>query len=376
MRPIVVLLALYIVCPGFGQDSIMEDLRSLYLRNEFDSLIEKYAQDYKGLDDSALYYLGLSCFNTEDDENCLLFLKLSLAKGSNNLEAYFYIGMTHNYMGNYDKGIKAFLTAIQFNSEDGKSHCGLGDSYYNQKKQSKALISYKNAANTNDTPDRAYMMIAQIYTNMGSDDEALKSYYLAKTKISKETSSYSNCLYNIGLYELSGNQYTKAEKTYSELIELSPNDEEIIKKLIQVFYAQRQYTKAEPLKRRLYSIHSRQPKDATAKKMFCFDKFEYKETNIIAYEYFDNPAGKLYYKHIFYILDDSGNVDYSVQTESSAITEEQGGPKYLLGKSSSNGHSTYSIGFEEDFHYDDLKDAVKMVIDGSTQPISHSRIKN
>jgi len=376
MRPILVLFGLFIVFTGFGQESITEDIRSLYQRNEFDSLLEKYAQDYEDLSDSALHYLGLSCYNTEDDENCLHFLKLSLAKDSNNPEAYFYIGMTHNYMSNYDKAINAFLTAIEFNSEDGKSHCGLGDSYYNQKEPLKALIAYQNAVNTKRAPDRAYMMIAQIYTNMGLDAEALKSYYLAKTKISKETTSYVNCLYNIGLYELSGKQYENAKITYSELIEISPNDEEIIKKLIQVYYAQGDYSKAEPLKRRLYSIHSRQPKQAKTKKMFCFDQFEYLGKNVVAYEYFDNPAGTLYYKHIFYILDEAGQVDYSVQTENSTISEEMGGPKYLLGKSSSYGHNTYSIGFEEDFHYDDLKDAVKKVIDGSTQPASYSRIKN
>ncbi len=98
MRPILVLFGLFIVFTGFGQESITEDIRSLYQRNEFDSLIEKYAQDYEDLSDSALHYLGLSCYNTEDDENCLHFLKLSLAKDSNNAEAYFYIGMTHNYM--------------------------------------------------------------------------------------------------------------------------------------------------------------------------------------------------------------------------------------------------------------------------------------
>jgi hypothetical protein len=44
-------------------------------------------------------------------------------------------------------------------------------------------------------------MIPQIYAELNQPDKALLAFYKSKESISKDSDSYINALYNIGLYE-------------------------------------------------------------------------------------------------------------------------------------------------------------------------------
>lgn len=359
---------------SYCQTSSIIEVKELYAQDKFEEIITNYTEEDNEYDSEALYYIAMCYYIKQDDENCIKYIDLSIAKDKTNPKAFFVKGMTQNYLGDYNNGSKSFQKSIELDPSNGNTYCGLGDSYYNQNKLKKALKAYTTSIEKSNYPDRSYLMVPQVFNDLNQPDQALLGYYKAKEKISKETGSYMNCLFNIGLHELIRKDYSKAEIAFTELIEIEPNDQETLSKLIQVYYGQKEYSKVKPLKRRLYSVHARNKENGALEAMYCFDQFNLNGKQIKAYEKFDSPEGQIYYKHVFYILDDQGNIDYSVHTENSPISIELGGPKYILGKTKGNVHTTYAISFEEDFNYDDLKIAVIKIIDNKITASSSSTI--
>ena len=109
--------------------------------------------------------------------------------------------------------------------------------------------------------------------------------------------------------------------------------------------------------------------------MFCFDQFDWDDKLILAYERFAVKKGELYYKHIFYVTNDKGETEFTIQTENSPFSEELGGggPIYVLGMDKDGTHSTFSYVFKEGFNYEDLKKTVILVLDEKIKAGASSR---
>ena len=263
--------------------------------------------------------------------------------------------------------------AIDLDSNNTNYFSGLGDSYVSQEKYEKALSAYSTAAEKKDPIDRPFVMIPQIYAELNQPKKALESFYKSKLVISKESDSYINVLYNIGLYEYLNKDYDKSETAFKELIELAPNDYNTYAKLIQVYYGKKEYEKAKPLREKLYQAYDQGILEDNLKEMFCFDQFDWNDKLIQVFERFAVKEGKLYYKHIFYVVNDIGKTEFRIQTENSPISVELGGPKYVLGMDKDGTHSTFSYGFEEDFNYEDLKKVVILVLEEKIKAGASSR---
>lgn len=342
----------------FAQDNITEELKTLSESNQFDKIIEQYASKSKDYSAKALYYIGEAYYMKEDDNNCIKFMNLSIAKDSKDPAPYYIKASTLNYMGKYNDAIKCFQLAINLKPDDAAFYSGLGDSYFQLEKLDLALESYKKATEQKNCHDRPFSMIAQIYSDLKQNDKALEAFYIAKSKISKESKSYINALFNIGLLESLNGNYDKAEPAFIELIQLDPTDYHSYAKLIQIFYHRKEYDKAKLYKDKLYEAHNKGELKDNLKDMFCFDQFKWNDYLIQVYERYENEnKGDIYNKHLFYVLDNTGKIVLRVQTEFSPISIELGGPSYFLCANKGDTHYNPGIGFNEDFKYDDLKSA-------------------
>ena len=116
-------------------------------------------------------------------------------------------------------------------------------------------------------------------------------------------------------------------------------------------------------------------------KEFCFDQFDWKDKTIMVFEQFEEPEGRLYYKHIFYVVDEEGKISQTVQTEwSIAMEMNDNGMKYVLGRDfypPDDGpriahYSYFQYLFKEDFDYSELKKAVLAVLNEEDSPTSSS----
>ena len=356
-----------------AQDAVADELKALSDNKQYDEVIARYGSSKREYSAKSLYYVGLAYYMKEDDNNCLKFMNLSIDKDPTDAKVYYFKASTLNYMEKNEEAVTVFKKAIELKPTVPDYYSGLGDSYYNLKKPELALEAYKKATEQEDVPDRPYSMIAQIYSDLKNNEKALEAYYVAKAKISKETKSYINTLYNIGLFESLKGNYDKAEPAFAELLELAPNDYHAMAKLIQIYYHQKNYDKAKPYKEKLYDAYKNEKLTGNLKDMFCFDQFKWNDKNIQAYERYQTESKDIYNKHIFYVLGTDGKIEFKIQTEYSPISEELKGPKYLLCMTKGDKHSTFNIGFNDDFKYDDLKASVIKILEEKVKPSATSQ---
>lgn len=358
----------------FAQDKTTTDLKALSANNKYDTIIEQYAPKSKDYSAKSLYYIGLAYYMKEEDSNCIKFMNLAIDKDPKDPAPYYIKASTLNYMEQYDEAIKNFQSAINLKSDDAVFYSGLGDSYYNLKKLDLALESYKKAIEQKDCPDRPYSFVAQIYSDQKNNDKALEAFYIEKSKIDKTSTSYINALFNIGLLESLNGNYEKAEPAFLELLQLDPTDYHSYAKLIQIYYHRKEYEKAKPYRDKLYEAHKKGLLKDNLKDMFCYDQFKWNGKLIEAFERYEvGHKNDIYNKHIFYIIDNQGEIEFKIQTEYESISVEHGGPKYLLCMQKGETHSTFNIGFNDDLIYENLKKSVIDILEEKVKPTATSK---
>ena len=357
----------------FAQDKISDELKALTDNKQYDKIISQYASKCNDCSAKSLYYIGLAYYMKEDDNNCLKFMDKAIDKDAKDPKPFYIKASTLNYMKKYDEAIKSFQVAISLKPDNAEYYSGLGDSYYNLEKLDLSLDAYKKATEQRDCPDRPYSYIAQIYSDQKNNEKALEAFYVAKSKISKESSSYQNALFNIGLLESLKGNYDKAEPAFVELLQLDPTDYHTHAKLIQIYYNRKEYDKAKPYKDKLYAAFKKGELKGNMKDMFCFDQFKWNDKLIQAFERFEEGSNDIYNKHVFYVVNQADKIEYRIQTEFSPISVEQGGSKYLLCRTKGDTHSTYNIGFNDNFKYDDLKKSVIDILEEKVKPTATSQ---
>lgn len=358
---------------NYSQDEITIDLKKAYQSGEYDLIISEHSDKIKNYPAKAIYYVGMAYYMKSEDEKAIKTMDLSIKKDKLDPAPHFIKGITLNYMSEYEKAIKSFKKAIKLDSKNTHFYSGLGDSYFELKKYEKALVAYTKSTQQTDPIDRPFTMIPQIYVNTNEPEKALKAFYTSKETISKKSDSYINALYNIGLYELLNKQYDKSETAYLELIELEPNDFHSYAKLIQIYYGKKEYEKAKPYREILYNAYDQGILKDDLRNMFCFDQFDWNNKLVQVFERFAVEEGELYYKHLFYVVNKKGEIEYRIQTENSPIAEELGSGKYAIGMDKDGTHSTFGF-IEEDFDYENLKSIVIQILDKEIKAAASSRV--
>lgn len=374
MKRILILLAVFCFQNIlFAQIDKSEELKTLFESEEYDKIIKEYSKDREQLSAKSIYFIGMAHYMKEEDERCIEMMNLSIQKDDTYPDPFFIKGMTLNYLGKFNEAIATFEQAINIYPDKSDYFSGLGDSYFSIEEYDKALSAYQESIRKDDPVERPFTMIPQIYSAQGKNVEALEAFYTAKQNISKEGNSYINILYNIGLSELLQDNYDKAESAFKELIELYPEDYSSYAKLIQIYYAKKEYDKATPYRKSLYEAYDKEALPDNLKEMFCFDQFDWRDKLIQVFERFEEKEGELYYKHIFYVVNQQDELEFKLQTENSPISVELGGPKYLIGMEKDGEHSTFNYGFDEDFEYDDLKETIIEILEDRIKPTTTSR---
>ena len=357
---------------GFSQDSLYTQLKRLADNRQFDEVISRYSGDAKNYSAESLYMIGVAYYMKQDDANCIKLMNLSIEKDPKGPKAYFIKASTLNYLSQFEEAARTFQSAIALKPDDAEYYSGLGDSYYNLEKFNLSITAYKTAIEKRDCPDRPYSMIAQIYADQKDNDKALEAFYVAKGKIDKKSDSYLNALFNIGLMESLKGNYDKAEPAFLELLQLAPSDYHTYAKLIQVYFGRKEYDKAKAYRDKLYEAHKKGLLEDNMRDMFCFDQFKWNDKLIQVFERFEEGSEHIYAKHIFYVESQEGKLEFKIQTEYDPLSVAQGGTKYLLCMARGNSHSTFAIGFNDDFKYEDLKKYVVDILEGKLKPAATS----
>lgn len=356
-----------------AQENIITELDSLYVQEAYDYIIENYSEKVDELPVEATYYIGRAYFMKEDDANCLKFMNIAISKEPKYPGSHYMKGVTFQFLEQPDSALISIQRAISLTDTVANYYTTLGDVYITLNQTDEALLAYQEATKRKNPQARAYTMIAEIQNANNQTKEALNTYYLAKEKTPPEDPSYHSVLFNIGLLEYLNENYQKAQEVFLDLTNSLPQDYHARAKLIQTYYALEDYEKANPHRDILYEAYHKGNLPENMKDMFCFDQFKWKGKRIQAFERFEEPEGELYYKHLFYVINEQNEVAYRIQTENSVMSMALGGPKYLLGMNKDGVHSTLGFGFTEDFSYEFLKKAVIQVVEEKADPVASSK---
>lgn len=361
-KGVLILFAVLVSSLSFAQVSIETQLNALLELKQYDKMIARYHKD-SAYSAKALYYFGFAYFLKEDDTNALRLLEQSIAKSDKDAAPFFIKGTILNYRQRYTDAVGVFKKAIQLEPRDARAYTGLGDALYYTKQPEAALVAYNAATQQRNTTERPYSMIAQIYSELGQKDKALEAYYTTSSKTDSASDTHANALFNIGLLESLNEHYDKAEPALLQLVRLRPADFQAYAKLVQVYYGLKQYERAAPYRDALYRAYELKALPENMKDKFCFEQFKVDGKLVQGYERFQQGKSKqIYNKHIFYVLNNKGDVDYTVQTEYSPVSIERKGPAYLLCGNKGESHVNYGVGFNDPVPYKELHDAVVKIV--------------
>ncbi|MEC5395312.1 tetratricopeptide repeat protein [Bergeyella sp. RCAD1439] len=359
MKPLFAALLIALCATSINAQDLNSELKTLTEQNQYKKIVEEYSKNYENLSAQSLYYIGQAFYMLENDKECLKFMDLSIKKDNQNPAPFFIKASTLNYMGEFDEAIVHFQKAIKLNPNDVESLSGLGDAYHQKGDYIKAAESYLKATKLPDCPERTFYMLGQMYSDSKDTEKALEAFCQAKNNINPTSEYYANSLFNIGLLESLKKNYAKAEPIFKEIIQIAPNDYHSYSKLIKIYYHNRDYDKAEPLKKNLYEAH-RQGKliGTNLEDMFCIEQFEWENNNVLVFERYENGnKGNIYNKHLFYVKDKNGTTLLRVQTEFSPTSVTLKGSEYVLCANRGSVHFNPGIGFREGYKYEDVKSA-------------------
>jgi len=350
-------------------DSNLESMRESYKNGEYKSLINKYADKTKKLSAKEIYYVGMSYYMLEDDENALKFLSASIEKGPADFDMYYYRGMTLYYMKQYAEALPDINRAIDLLPDEMDFYLGKSKVYSALGKTDSAILTLETAFQIDSSNIQILDELAYLLSETKNYNRAIHINKCVLNNVSENSNEYKNALYNIGLFHLLLGQADKAEPYLISCLEKFPKYYDAIPKLIQSFYAQKKYSESESYKKSLYELHTKNVLPNSMEDMFCYDQFYWKDKLVMAYEYFevlDNGFKTIKYR--FFVTDGKGNIEYWVQSESSAAVRQSEGD-YILAVEKNNNHFSYwSYKFSDLSDYDALKEQLLKILNEEIQP--------
>jgi tetratricopeptide (TPR) repeat protein len=327
--------------------------------------------------DSSLYRLGRAFFYLDNYPEGQKYLTLALQKNPRYANAWYYRGVSYLFTEEYDRGISDAKKGRSCAPEDPDMPILIADCFFRKAAYDSAMVYYQAARRMPDCSTRAWSVISTIYfikDDLESSVSVLEEL-LDVTKTRRDTLAQSDCLSELGIRYQYQKQSKKAEGYFEQAIALKSDNYEAVEGIIQAFYAQKKYKKADPYRQQLYAAWQRKDLPKDLQEEFQFDKFDWKDYHIVVVERFEEDKSSLYYKHIFKVFDADYDLLFTIQTESSAAITMSGN-QYTIGRTTATKHYTYiQFLFKKDFDYDDVKKAVIRILEGKEEPSSSSNLR-
>lgn len=267
------------------------------------------------------------------------------------------------YLEDSNGSLSNVQKALSMNPNNGLFLSGLGDIYADRGEIEMAKAAFLQSIQFEDVPDSSWMMLGQIYAEEGNFEQSIALYNNAKCQI-ENIDALTRLWFNVGLIESLHGTNENAIEAFERVLELSPLDHHAMSKLIQCFYRQKTYELAIPLREKLYIEHKSDKLPDHMKDGFFFDQFDHGKYSIMAFERFqEGHSSDIYFKHIFYVIDEEGDVIMTVQSEYSPISKELSETHFLICFSKGNNRGNSGVGFDEMIDYGWFKDFAMKIVD-------------
>lgn len=347
---------------------LKDDIKTMFENEQYQDIITQYAGTPRTLTTEELTYVAQSYLYLDDTTNAMKYIELAIQKSSKYAKAYCVKGTIAYTAGDYTKALTNIQQAILIDPKQAEYYTELGNIYLAQDNYGEALINYRKAIKPPHASEKAYYMIGAVYAGRGDTDRALDTFYVAKTKITKDKELYVTLLYNIGKMEYDKKDYRKAVDTYRELVEYFPDDYYSLEKIVECYNALGNFNEADNTKSKLYAAHeSDLLSSSSMSDMFSLEVFTVGEKTIAAYERFEEPSCRDFNKNIFYVADKNGNIESCILLEYKLPKDETSAGLYQLVMEKDSKRHIYNIAFDKGIRYETLKPYIVKALNGELE---------
>ncbi len=341
-------LAAFCACLSAKAQTASE-LRQWFEAQNYEKISEYAQTNPEGLTDSAYFWIGRSYVRLYEDQTAVAFLNRATQKNPKFADAHFYKAVSLVAMGQTEAGIASVDEAIKNDPKKGLYYSFRADLHRNAKQIPQAIKVYTTALQFADCPLQASEHLINLYAEQKNYKKALEIQRRQIATADREsligrqlytTEELNYLLYNTALNEYKIKDYKNAEKTLLRLRELQPEKHQTTVKLIQVYYASKQYAKAEPLEALIQKARTEQKLSKSMVESYCFDQFDVKGKEVHAHRNFVSDSSRQHSVYSFHVLDTLGEVEYYLHIEQNESAKKLG-QRYLYVKSYSKKEAIY-----------------------------------
>ncbi|MFN0201334.1 MAG: tetratricopeptide repeat protein [Bacteroidia bacterium] len=364
MHNIIFFLLLVLHFQVFSQDSL--SVKQLYEKGDFQQGIA-WSEKQSKLEESDLFYTGMCYSALQNDAKALFYFDKAVALAPYNPDYLFYQGLSASLVEKFDKAIEALKKATTIRNDDPRFFGLLGEVYSRSQQYELAYQAFAYAIRLPNCTRRIFSMLADlnIYQHQLPIKEALLQ---AKNDSEPLASNYRNALFFLAQLQARNNPKI-ADSLLEHLITLDTTDYTAMVKWIQVSLSLSKFEQAERIKTYLYHAYYAQTLPPYLAKEMLIEEYEWNGKKIKVYERFDDE-NIVYYKYLFYVMNDNLRVDYVIQVEYSPAVREAG-LQYVLGKTQNQKHYTYfQFTYPKKIAYPTLKENVLLILEGKAKATS------
>lgn len=369
MKITLTIIAIIICFQLCSQDAQTDSLRELYKTDKLNELVD-IGKSRKDLNAKSLYYVAMAHYKKGDDNTALIFFDQAISKGPFDHDMFYYKGKTLTFLRKYDQAMFNIDKAIELLPGEPDFLAGKGDIFFEINQKDSAFHYYEKAVAIPECAPNIVMRLADVYLSDNNQPKALELFKRALSKLTSGSEDHQTCLYNIGLIQQITGAERESVETFENLIKTYPKDYHGIVKLIQAYNSVEAYEKVKPLKESLYEAHNKKILTGELNDRFCFDQFKWKDKKIMAFEnFYEDEKSYLIVKHQFFVVNDSGKIEYQVRSESSPAVRMSGkNNKYVLCLVKDGSFSTFwNYIFNDESAYADTKKAVIKILEGKSK---------
>lgn len=120
---------------------------------------------------------GVDAFASNKPKEAIQLLSRVIEGGDATMEAYLYLGVAYQQVGEYDRAIETLKRGIEFSlPPHGQMYYNLGNNYFALGNSEEAEISYTQATAQGDAPNTVYLNRANARMNMKEFAGAVSDY--------------------------------------------------------------------------------------------------------------------------------------------------------------------------------------------------------
>ncbi|MEM9887265.1 MAG: hypothetical protein AAF849_15335 [Bacteroidota bacterium] len=380
MKYITSLLLLFFFYNSSAQiDTVFtQALFDLLEKEAYQEVIER-TNNRDSLSETDKYYRGYSFLLLEQEDRALELFDEVIASDSNSTGSRYLKSAIHFGRKEFDIALSTINDAIQVDATDADFYALRSEIYYYKDQTANAIADLEQCVALRDSSVSNYMNLASLYFEEDQLDKAAKTYLAVEQFISPKHELFDDYTYSSGLTAFLRADYQLAAKRF-EVLHGKRESPFLTALLIQTYYQLEKYEAGNALKPVLYKAWEAGTLPDDIKNDFVLEEFEWKGQKIRVYERFDESKDRiLFYKHVFYLFNEAGNMTTTIQTEWSGALDTSD-KEYVLGKSvfdPATGnklahYSYFSHVFDKEVDYKALKNAVIGVLEGKIDPSSSS----